>query len=99
MWPQFFEYSRDGELRYNTRTPAGCIMGDGISTYLTVELCRERGKPVPANQKFIFRKVGGARVRPLSPDRIYYNMVELVKHAIVTVWYSFENNSFSVSGN
>lgn len=46
-----------GELRYNTRTPAGCIVGDNISTYLTVQLCTVRGKPVPEDQKFVFREV------------------------------------------
>ncbi|XP_010733081.3 polypeptide N-acetylgalactosaminyltransferase 12 [Larimichthys crocea] len=55
---QFFEYSTDGEIRYNTREPAGCIMGDNISTYLTVQLCRKRGQPVPADQKFVLREDG-----------------------------------------
>lgn len=59
---QFFEYSTDGELRYNTRTPAGCVVGDGISTYLTIQLCRGHGKPIPADQKFVFREVRSARV-------------------------------------
>lgn len=54
---QFFEYSSDGEIRYNTREPAGCIVGDNISTYLSVQLCRKRGQPVPIDQKFVFRKV------------------------------------------
>lgn len=47
----------EGELRYNTRSPAGCIVGDAISTYLTVQLCAGRGKPVPEDQKFVFREV------------------------------------------
>ncbi|XP_003968925.2 polypeptide N-acetylgalactosaminyltransferase 12 [Takifugu rubripes] len=55
---QFFEYSMEGELRYNTRSPAGCIVGDAISTYLTVQLCAGRGKPVPEDQKFVFREDG-----------------------------------------
>lgn len=55
---QFFEYSSDGEIRYNTREPAGCMAGDNISTYLTVQLCRKRGQPVPADQKFILKKDG-----------------------------------------
>lgn len=63
---QFFEYSVEGELRYNTRTPAGCIVGDGISTYLTVQLCAGRGKPVPEDQKFVFREVRKL-VCPLNP--------------------------------
>ncbi|CAF89237.1 unnamed protein product, partial [Tetraodon nigroviridis] len=46
---QFFEYSKDGELRYNTRTPAGCVMGDSVSTYLTIQLCRGHGEPVPTH--------------------------------------------------
>lgn len=55
---QFFEFSSDGEIRYNTREPAGCMAGDNISTYLTVQLCRKRGQPVPADQKFILKEDG-----------------------------------------
>lgn len=55
-----------GELRYNTRSPAGCIVGDSVSTYLTVQLCAGRGKPVPEDQKFVFRKVRRF-VRLLNP--------------------------------
>lgn len=47
----------EGEIRYNTRSPAGCIVGDGISTYLTVQLCAGRGKAVPEDHKFVFREV------------------------------------------
>lgn len=55
---QFFEFSSDGEIRYNTREPAGCMAGDNISTYLTVQLCRKRGQPVPADQKFVLKEDG-----------------------------------------
>uniref|UniRef100_A0A3B4BHY9 Polypeptide N-acetylgalactosaminyltransferase n=2 Tax=Periophthalmus magnuspinnatus TaxID=409849 RepID=A0A3B4BHY9_9GOBI len=55
---QFFELSVDGEIRYNTREPAGCMAGDNISTYLTVQLCRKRGQSVPADQKFILKEDG-----------------------------------------
>lgn len=46
-----------GELRYNTRSPAGCVAGDSISTYLIVHLCAGRGEAVPEDQKFVFREV------------------------------------------
>ncbi|XP_028317434.1 polypeptide N-acetylgalactosaminyltransferase 12 [Gouania willdenowi] len=55
---QFFEFSADGEISYNTRQPAGCVAGDSISTYLTVQECKKRGDPVPADQRFILRKDG-----------------------------------------
>uniref|UniRef100_A0A3P9LMC1 Polypeptide N-acetylgalactosaminyltransferase n=1 Tax=Oryzias latipes TaxID=8090 RepID=A0A3P9LMC1_ORYLA len=55
---QFFEYSVDGEICYNTREPAGCIVGDSVNTYLTMQLCKKRGQPVPMEQKFVFRKDG-----------------------------------------
>ncbi|XP_070403757.1 polypeptide N-acetylgalactosaminyltransferase 12 isoform X2 [Nothobranchius furzeri] len=55
---QFFEHTSDGEISYNTRAPAGCIVGDNVSTYLTVQLCKKRGQPVPLDQKFIFQKDG-----------------------------------------
>lgn len=54
---QFFEMSTEGELRYNARIPVGCVAGDNISTYLTVQHCRERGRPVPVDQKFVLREV------------------------------------------
>lgn len=60
--PQFFEYSVDGEICYNTRDPAGCVVGDNVSTYLTVQLCKKRGQPVPVDQKFVFRKVSCKQV-------------------------------------
>ncbi|XP_010789546.1 polypeptide N-acetylgalactosaminyltransferase 12 [Notothenia coriiceps] len=55
---QFFEYSTEGEIRYNTREPAGCVVGDPISTYLTLQLCRKRGQPMPQDQKFVLREDG-----------------------------------------
>eukprot|EP00064_Thunnus_orientalis_P003501 superscaffoldBa00000287_g3510 len=54
----FFEYSMDGEIRYNTREPAGCVVGDNISTYLTVQPCKKRGQPIPVDQKFVLREDG-----------------------------------------
>uniref|UniRef100_A0A3Q2NMG0 Polypeptide N-acetylgalactosaminyltransferase n=1 Tax=Fundulus heteroclitus TaxID=8078 RepID=A0A3Q2NMG0_FUNHE len=55
---QFFEYSVDGEICYNTREPAGCVVGDNISTYLTVQRCKKQGQAVPLDQKFVLRKDG-----------------------------------------
>ncbi|XP_075995466.1 polypeptide N-acetylgalactosaminyltransferase 12 [Genypterus blacodes] len=55
---QFFEYSKDGEIRYNTREPAGCVAGDNISNYLNVQLCRKPGQPLADDQKFDHRKDG-----------------------------------------
>uniref|UniRef100_A0A3P9AI73 Polypeptide N-acetylgalactosaminyltransferase n=1 Tax=Esox lucius TaxID=8010 RepID=A0A3P9AI73_ESOLU len=56
---QFFEYSSDSsELRYNTREPAGCVVGDAVSTYLTVHLCRKPRQLVPEDQKFVLREDG-----------------------------------------
>ncbi|KAL0961906.1 hypothetical protein UPYG_G00333200 [Umbra pygmaea] len=56
---QFFEYSREsGELRYNTREPAGCAVGDVVSSYLTIHLCRKPRQPVPDDQKFVLREDG-----------------------------------------
>ncbi|KAG7471615.1 hypothetical protein JOB18_022185 [Solea senegalensis] len=55
---QFFEYSTDGEIRYSTREPGGCVVGDNISTYLTVQLCKKRNQPVPVDQKFVLREDG-----------------------------------------
>ncbi|XP_048850268.1 polypeptide N-acetylgalactosaminyltransferase 12 [Brienomyrus brachyistius] len=55
---QFFEYTSDNELRYNTREPAGCVAVDSGDVYLTVHLCRKFGQPVPDDQKLIFRQDG-----------------------------------------
>ncbi|KAM6974555.1 polypeptide N-acetylgalactosaminyltransferase 12 [Tautogolabrus adspersus] len=57
---QFFEYSeKEGEIHYNTKEPGGCIVGDNVSTYLTIQRCKRKGKPVPADQKFVLRSDGG----------------------------------------
>uniref|UniRef100_A0A8C8EIP6 Polypeptide N-acetylgalactosaminyltransferase n=1 Tax=Oncorhynchus tshawytscha TaxID=74940 RepID=A0A8C8EIP6_ONCTS len=54
---QFFEYSNESrEIRYNTREPAGCAVGDAVSNYLTVHLCRKPRHPVPQDQKFVLRE-------------------------------------------
>uniref|UniRef100_A0A8C8C3J1 Polypeptide N-acetylgalactosaminyltransferase n=2 Tax=Oncorhynchus tshawytscha TaxID=74940 RepID=A0A8C8C3J1_ONCTS len=56
---QFFEYSsKRSEIRYNTRDPAGCAVGDAVSTYLTVHLCKNPRQPVPQDQKFVLREDG-----------------------------------------
>ncbi|XP_034455608.1 polypeptide N-acetylgalactosaminyltransferase 12 [Hippoglossus hippoglossus] len=55
---QFFEMSEAGEIRYNTREPVGCVQGDNISTYLTLQPCRKRGQPLPVDQKFVLREDG-----------------------------------------
>ena len=54
---QFFEYSSDHEIRYNTREPAGCAVADPVSTYLTVHLCRKPRQPVPQEQQFVLKEV------------------------------------------
>uniref|UniRef100_A0A8C7PPJ1 Polypeptide N-acetylgalactosaminyltransferase n=1 Tax=Oncorhynchus mykiss TaxID=8022 RepID=A0A8C7PPJ1_ONCMY len=54
---QFFEYSNESrEIRYNTREPAGCAVGDAVSNYLTVHLCRKPRQTVPQDQKFVLRE-------------------------------------------
>ncbi|XP_028820317.1 polypeptide N-acetylgalactosaminyltransferase 12 [Denticeps clupeoides] len=55
---QFFEYSSEGEIHYNTREPAGCVVGDPVSTYLTVQICRKPQQPVPEDQRFNLREDG-----------------------------------------
>nr|XP_057903605.1 polypeptide N-acetylgalactosaminyltransferase 12-like isoform X2 [Doryrhamphus excisus] len=54
---QFFEYTTEGEIRYNTRVPPGCVEGDVVSTYLTVQACGKHG-PALAHQKFLLRHDG-----------------------------------------
>lgn len=71
---QFFEYSTTGEIRYNTRTPAGCIVGDNISTYLTVQHCAQRGQSVPTDQKFVFRKVTSVFVKPTPASSRHFTL-------------------------
>ncbi|XP_064839073.1 polypeptide N-acetylgalactosaminyltransferase 12-like isoform X2 [Oncorhynchus masou masou] len=54
---QFFEYSNESrEIRYNTREPAGCAVGDAVSNYLTVHLCRKPRQTVPQDQEFVLRE-------------------------------------------
>ncbi|KAG7458200.1 hypothetical protein MATL_G00235660 [Megalops atlanticus] len=55
---QFFEYSVENEIRYNTREPAGCAAMDSGAEYLTVQLCRKPKQPVPEDQRFILREDG-----------------------------------------
>ncbi|XP_067866125.1 polypeptide N-acetylgalactosaminyltransferase 12 [Heterodontus francisci] len=55
---QFFEFSLQNEIRYNTRQPEACAAADAGSDYLTMYLCRENNWPVPENQKFIFKEDG-----------------------------------------
>ncbi|MCI4391996.1 hypothetical protein PGIGA_G00140870 [Pangasianodon gigas] len=53
---QFFEYTSDNEIRYNTREPEGCAVADPISTFLSINLCRKPHQPVPEDQKFVLRE-------------------------------------------
>ncbi|XP_688194.1 polypeptide N-acetylgalactosaminyltransferase 12 [Danio rerio] len=55
---QFFEYSTLQEIRYNTRDPAGCVVADPVSTFLTMNLCSKPREAVPEDQKFLFREDG-----------------------------------------
>lgn len=55
---QFFEYSTLQEIRYNTKIPAGCIVPDTVSTFLTMHHCSKPREPVPEDQKFLFREDG-----------------------------------------
>ncbi|XP_036422311.1 polypeptide N-acetylgalactosaminyltransferase 12 [Colossoma macropomum] len=55
---QFFEYSSDNEIRYNTREPAGCAAADPVSTFLTIGLCRKPRETVPEDQKFVLKEDG-----------------------------------------
>ncbi|KAJ8273315.1 hypothetical protein GJAV_G00100170 [Gymnothorax javanicus] len=55
---QFFEYSTDYEIRYNTRQPEGCAAMDSGSEYLTMHHCRKRKSEVPEDQKFILKEDG-----------------------------------------
>ncbi|XP_012878805.1 PREDICTED: polypeptide N-acetylgalactosaminyltransferase 12 [Dipodomys ordii] len=47
---QFFEYTSQKEIRYNTRQPEGCIAVEVGTDVLIMQLCKET---VPENQKFI----------------------------------------------
>uniref|UniRef100_UPI00398ED465 polypeptide N-acetylgalactosaminyltransferase 12 isoform X1 n=1 Tax=Pristiophorus japonicus TaxID=55135 RepID=UPI00398ED465 len=55
---QFFEFSSHNEIRYNTRQPEACAAAEVGNDYLTMNLCRENNRPVPENQKFIFKEDG-----------------------------------------
>uniref|UniRef100_A0A672SDB1 Polypeptide N-acetylgalactosaminyltransferase n=1 Tax=Sinocyclocheilus grahami TaxID=75366 RepID=A0A672SDB1_SINGR len=55
---QFFEYSTLQEIRYNTREPAGCVVADPVSTFLTMHHCSKPREAVPEDQKFLFREDG-----------------------------------------
>nr|XP_033785501.1 polypeptide N-acetylgalactosaminyltransferase 12 [Geotrypetes seraphini] len=55
---QFFEYTLNNEIRYNTRHPEACAAVDAGTNYLTIYLCRDEGQNVPDNQKFIFKEDG-----------------------------------------
>ncbi|XP_066571854.1 polypeptide N-acetylgalactosaminyltransferase 12 [Amia ocellicauda] len=53
---QFFEYSSDLQIRYNTREPAGCAAVEYGTEYLTMHLCSKPGQAVPDDQKFVLRE-------------------------------------------
>eukprot|EP00062_Callorhinchus_milii_P019508 gi/632974161/ref/XP_007903518.1/ PREDICTED: polypeptide N-acetylgalactosaminyltransferase 12-like [Callorhinchus milii] len=55
---QFFEFSSQNEIRYNTRQPEACAAVDVGTDFLTMYLCRKDNQPVPENQKFIFKEDG-----------------------------------------
>ncbi|XP_038822369.1 polypeptide N-acetylgalactosaminyltransferase 12-like [Salvelinus namaycush] len=70
---QFFEYSNESrEIRYNTREPAGCAVGDAVSNYLTVHLCRKPRQTVPQDQKFVLRE----------DDTLYHVMTQKCVQAV-----------------
>ncbi|KAL4629875.1 polypeptide N-acetylgalactosaminyltransferase 12 [Arapaima gigas] len=55
---QFFEYSSQNEIRYNTREPSGCLTVDPGKDSLTIQLCKKPKQPVPEEHKFILREDG-----------------------------------------
>lgn len=55
---QFFEYSSDHEVRFNTRQPGGCVAAESGSGYLTLHPCRAPQQAVPEDQKFVLREDG-----------------------------------------
>ncbi|XP_064204381.1 polypeptide N-acetylgalactosaminyltransferase 12 [Anguilla rostrata] len=55
---QFFEYSSDHEVRFNTRQPGGCAAAEPGSGYLTLRPCRVPQQAVPEDQKFVLREDG-----------------------------------------
>ncbi|XP_060055089.1 polypeptide N-acetylgalactosaminyltransferase 12 [Erinaceus europaeus] len=52
---QFFEYTSQNEIRYNTRQPEGCVAVETGVDALTMQLCQET---TPENQKFILQEDG-----------------------------------------
>ncbi|XP_061752985.1 polypeptide N-acetylgalactosaminyltransferase 12 [Nerophis ophidion] len=52
---QFFEFTSLGELQFSARAPVGCVEGDVVSTYLTVQECR---KPGVVQHQFQLREDG-----------------------------------------
>uniref|UniRef100_A0A8I3WB38 Polypeptide N-acetylgalactosaminyltransferase n=1 Tax=Callithrix jacchus TaxID=9483 RepID=A0A8I3WB38_CALJA len=52
---QFFEYTSQKEIRYNTHQPEGCIAVEAGMDVLTMHLCKET---TPENQKFILQEDG-----------------------------------------
>ncbi|XP_039090790.1 polypeptide N-acetylgalactosaminyltransferase 12 isoform X2 [Hyaena hyaena] len=52
---QFFEYTSQNEIRYNTHQPEACIAVDAGMDILIMQLCQETA---PENQKFILREDG-----------------------------------------
>ncbi|XP_032820332.1 polypeptide N-acetylgalactosaminyltransferase 15 [Petromyzon marinus] len=55
---QFFEYTSEQEIRYNTRQPEACAAVDNGMDYLTMYYCHSKNSPVTENQKFDFREDG-----------------------------------------
>ncbi|XP_032163599.1 polypeptide N-acetylgalactosaminyltransferase 12 isoform X2 [Mustela erminea] len=52
---QFFEYTSQKEIRYNTHQPEACIAVEAGTDILTMHLCQDT---VPENQKFILQADG-----------------------------------------
>lgn len=51
---QFFEYTSQNEIRYNTHQPEACIAVDAGMDMLIMDLCKEIA---PENQKFMLQEV------------------------------------------
>lgn len=52
---QFFEYTSQNEIRYNTHQPEACIAVDAGMDMLIMDLCKEIA---PENQKFMLQEDG-----------------------------------------
>ncbi|XP_006748929.2 polypeptide N-acetylgalactosaminyltransferase 12-like isoform X2 [Leptonychotes weddellii] len=52
---QFFEYTSQKEIRYNTHQPEACITVEAGTDALVMHLCQETA---PENQKFILQEDG-----------------------------------------